>query len=448
MALGSERSECGDTRAGKRVASEQRPEFEGLKHYVLNCRCCGWRGEDDGFLLKCEFCQSNGLLCTQYRTKELIISESDGGLFRYRKWLPIRRTTVSKTCTVTYFGEKLAEAVGVKNLWIAFNGYWPERGAFFPTGTFKDLEASCVLARVPSGATRVLVIASAGNTAVAFARAASLENYPCVIIVPEASLGRIKLDIPPAARVKIVSLLPPADYTDAITIADEVSQLPGFISEGGAKNVARRDALGTVMLNVFETIGRLPDYYFQAIGSGTGAIGAHEAARRLASDHGQLPRLWLSQNLPFAPISSAWRSGSRRLAQFDEAQARHQIAQIKATALSNRFPPYSPLGGVYDVLCESRGEVLTVTNDEIQHAAILFEKVEGIDIEPEGAATLASLLHAVSLSHIDRESAIVVNVTGGGRKRLASDRGFEQAKAAISIDVRDRDAVSRIVQLC
>jgi len=63
--------------------------------------------------------------------------------------------------------------------------------------------------------------------------------------------------------------------------------------------------MATAMLNAVESIGRLPDYYFQAIGSGARAIAAHEGAKRLLEDlrFGRtLPRLMLSQNRPFTPI--------------------------------------------------------------------------------------------------------------------------------------------------
>jgi len=58
-------------------------------------------------------------------------------------------------------------------------------------------------------------------------------------------------------------------------------------------NVARRDGMGTVMLEAAVTIGRAPDHYFQAVGSGTGGIAAWEASLRLKQDgrflNGPLP---------------------------------------------------------------------------------------------------------------------------------------------------------------
>jgi len=56
------------------------------------------------------------------------------------------------------------------------------------------------------------------------------------------------------------------------------------ICRGGARNIARRDGMGTTVLSAADCIGRIPDVYFQAVGSGTGAIAAHEANERLLED--------------------------------------------------------------------------------------------------------------------------------------------------------------------
>ena len=45
------------------------------------------------------------------------------------------------------------------------------------------------------------------------------------------------------------------DYYDAIQIAEKVQSLPGFAAEGGARNIARRDGMGSVMLDAALTPG-------------------------------------------------------------------------------------------------------------------------------------------------------------------------------------------------
>jgi cysteate synthase len=112
-----------------------------------------------------------------------------------------------------------------------------------------------------------LVVASAGNTARAFAQVASITGQSLVLFVPEKAIARMWITV---ERGPITLICVRGDYTDAIVVAEVVQSRPGFVPEGGAKNIARRDGMGTVMLDAALTIGRMPDHYFQAIGSSGG----------------------------------------------------------------------------------------------------------------------------------------------------------------------------------
>ena len=94
----------------------------------------------------------------------------------------------------------------------------------------------------------------------------------------EADLGASRK---PADSVRLV-VVEDGDYYDAKTVAKGIAaQLPGWQMEGSVHNVARRDGIGSLMLDAAFTIGRLPDHYFQGIGGGPGPIGIHEMADRL-----------------------------------------------------------------------------------------------------------------------------------------------------------------------
>ncbi len=43
---------------------------------------------------------------------------------------------------MTYKSQGLARELDLENLYISFNGYWPEKHASLPTCSFKDLEAA------------------------------------------------------------------------------------------------------------------------------------------------------------------------------------------------------------------------------------------------------------------------------------------------------------------
>ena len=412
-----------------------------LPHYRLRCRGCDETFEDDGFVLECSTQHEEPtLLVPEYRDKRFEPDMRAEGMFRYRKWLPGTRTLSGAGSSVTYKSERLNRLVGLSNLWVVFNGYWPEKGATLETTTFKELEAWSVLSRVPQQHEGVLVVASAGNTAAAFARTCSLNGIPCLIVIPEAGLSCLRFSDGIDSCVKIVSLTGFTDYCDAITLANRVSQIDGFFPEGGVKNVAKREGLGTPVLNAVETIGEIPRYYFQAIGSGAGGIAAYDAAKRLVEDGrfgDELPRLMLSQNLPFVPIYMSWKSRRRELVETDDDVGKTQIQQISAQVLSNRRPAYSVRGGVFDALTETQGDMLTADNLEAFHAKKLFEETEGIDIDPAGAVAFATLIKAARYEGIEREALVLLNVTGGGRHRQQQDKSLIAARPTLELDEKE-----------
>jgi cysteate synthase len=422
-------------------------------HYKLRCQSCDSIFEDDGLLLECPMQHDPALLSAEYKDERFEPDTRVEGMFRYRKWLPATRVLSGVCSSVTYKSEQLNHVIGLSNVWVVFNGYWPEKGATLETTTFKELEAWAVLSRIPEQLEEILVIASAGNTAAAFARACSLNKVPCLIIIPEVGLNNLQFSDVLDPCVKIISLTGFTDYFDAITLANRVSRIDGFFPEGGVKNVAKREGLGTTVLNAVETLGQIPDYYFQAIGSGAGAIAAYDAAMRLVED-GRFgkkpPRLMLSQNLPFVPIYMSWKSNRRELVKISDDDGKKQIQQIAAHVLSNRRPAYSVRGGVFDALTKTQGDMLTADNLETLHAKQLFEETEGIDIDPAGAVAFATLLKAARYDGIEKEALVLLNITGGGRHRHQMEKKLVAARPVLKLDENEillDETLEKIVEL-
>lgn len=392
--------------------------------YTLQCVATGERFNDEGWSLDCPTCEQPSLIRANYTKKQLHI-RNEQGLYKYRDWLPIRRELHCQASHATYRSMGLAKALGLQNLYITFNGYFPERGATMTTCSFKECEAYAVCARTDSNENRILVVASAGNTARAFAKVCSENNIRLLLVVPEDNLDALWFNAPLNTKcVKLIVSAKGGDYYDAIALSELVLQSPMFYAEGGAKNVARRDGMGTTVLSAVAEIGHIPDYYFQAVGSGTGAIAAWEANLRLIADGrfgSRLMRLMVSQNAPFLPIYNAWRANSRELLPYDADSARHDAALIDAKVLSNRIPPYSIAGGLYDALKASKGDVLRVSNYEAYMAAKLFHKSEGVDINPAAVVAVASLINAVKDDRIERHATIMLNITGGGERRYKGE---------------------------
>lgn len=426
------------------------------RHYVLVCSSCGRREADDGLVLDCSSAHPPALMRTEYTSRDFSPSSDREDLFRYRSWLPVVRTQENVGRTAVYRSKGLGKVLGLPNLWIAFSGYWPERGAILQTATFKEFEAYTVLCRLPERQV-MLTVASSGNTGAAFAWACSQRRVPCLVIIPGRGLRRLQFRAALDPCVKLV-VIEDGDYPDAIGLAAAISRIPPFQAEGGVKNVGRRDGLATVLLSAFEEMGCLPSHYFQAVGSGTGAIAVLEAAKRVRSCRAgvttSLPRLMLCQNLPFTPIYDAWQTGLRSLDGEQAERFRDAVNLVYADELTNWAPPYEIPGGVYDSLMESRGDVLAADNASVRTAMKMFLDVEGIDIEPAVGVAVACLREAVTRTEIGKDSVVLLNATGGGRLRLSQDHPLISAQPQLRLTRKSlsqaeyAETVRRVTSLC
>ena len=407
-------------------------------NYKLQSLRTGKVFEDKGWTLDAPGETEPSLVRAIYENRQVEVKDSSWGLYRFADWLPVNRMLEGSSSPVTFKSEGLAAALGLTNLWITFSGWWPERGAYMKTCSFKETEAYSVCGRMTPEMNKVLVVASAGNTARAFAQVCSDNNIPLLLCVPEDNLNALWFKTPLNGCVKLVCTKKGSDYFDAIHLSNIVAGMEGFVAEGGAKNVARRDGMGTTMLSATTTIGEIPEYYFQAIGSGTGAIAAWEANLRLLKDGrfgNRKMKLMVSQNIPFIPIHHAWKAGSREMLPMDDILARKLVEEIDAKVLSNRKPPYTIAGGLFDAMNDAGGEVLLANNKQSAEAGKLFEETEGIDIHPASAVATATLVEAAKNGTIKKDDLVMLNITGGGEKKFSAEHRLYYLNPQIVFDI-------------
>ncbi len=405
--------------------------------YTLVNVADGRKFEDAGWTLADPEAASPSLVRAEYENKQYNPRTDLDGFYRYADWLPIKRTLEGSCAPVTYKSEKLAAKLGLSNLYITLSGYYPAIGAKMETCSFKETEAYSVCARLPEDNKKILVVASAGNTARAFAKVCSDNNIPLLLSIPEDNISALWFKKPLNDCVKIIASPKGSDYFDAIALSDVACKSPMFMAEGGAKNVARRDGMGTTLLSAVEVIGRIPDAYFQAVGSGTGTIAAWENNLRLIEDGrygSHKMKLYPSQNEPFTIMYDSWKAHSRALVPMTPEEAREAAAIIDAKVLSNRKPPYSLAGGLFDALEDAGGDMFKVTNEELHHWQDIFLELEGIDIHNAAAVATASLAQAVENGTVGKDDIIMLNITGAGEELAKSEGNIFYAKPHLVLD--------------
>jgi len=360
------------------------------------------------------------------------------GVWKYLDWIPTSTSNEYVAGTTTYKAEALGKSLGMSNLWVTFHGYWPEKGGLCPTGSFKDMEAVPTIQRLHDHGCKGLICASAGNTARGFTHFCGLANMPLIVVVGKNHGHRIWTKVGhPTEFVKVV-VVEDGDYYDAKTVAKAIAKkLTGWQMEGSVHNVARRDGIGSLILDAAFTIGAMPEHYFQGIGGGPGPIGVHEMAERLIESgqfEGPVPRQHLSQNVEHSPIHNAWHAKREHLLPADYPP--HDV-EVYSDYLMNKGPAYDQVGGVHDILKASNGQTYVVERDDAIAAKTQFESIEGIDIMTPGAVAMASLQQALATGEVDPDACTVLNISGGGVERLKQDYATETVEPWLRVTKAD-----------
>ena len=79
----------------------------------------------------------------------------------------------------------------------------------------------------------------------------------------------------------------------------------------------------------------------------------------------------------------------------------------------------------------------------------IFEEYEGIDIYHAAGIATASLFKAVENNMIDKDKIVMLNITGGGEKRMLSGHTVYHLKPShvFPIDVKDDEILNAINRL-
>ncbi len=87
-------------------------------------------------------------------------------------------------------------------------------------------------------------------------------------------------------------------------------------------------------------------------------------------------------------------------------------------ARRRRVKPHAPFADdlILQAIAESGGAAVAVDDREIREAARRIRALEGVDVCPEGGATIAALRHLLDGGLLDRDETVVVFNCGSGLK--------------------------------
>jgi threonine synthase len=279
-----------------------------------------------------------------------------------------------------------------------------------PTGSFKARGMSAAISMAKHlGVTRVAV-PSAGNAAgamAAYAAAAGMEGFafmprdtPRAFIVECEVLG---------TSVHLVDGL----ITDcAAEIAARKGQ-EGWFDLSTLKEPYRVEGKKTMGYELAEQLEwELPDVIVYPTGGGTGLVGmwkAFDEMQQMGWIGAKRPRMVSVQAEGCAPIATAFAKGERFAEMYPNAHTR---------ASGLRVPRAVADFIMLDLIRDSGGTALTVTDEEMVAACKEMGRATGIFAAPEGGAALAATRKLQAQDWIKEEDQVVIFNTGSGLKYL------------------------------
>jgi threonine synthase len=374
---------------------------EGVR---LRCVICGSLYPPNPRLFTCRSC--GGLL-------EVVTPVGSGfewervrarrfGVWRYRELLPLAEWV--KPVSLGEGGTPLVrvERVAGPHVFVKFEGS-------NPTGSFKDRGMTVGVTIAKGLGVEGVVVASTGNTAASAAAYAARAGLRCLIYLPRGGVARGKLAQALLHGAEVVEVDGFFDDALELVLEEYVERSPSKLYPLNSVNPWRLEGQKTLAFELVDELGYTPDVVVVPVGN-AGNISAIWKGFRELRDLGVIsgtPRMIGVQATGAAPLAKTWSTRSRELQVVEEPRTIASAIRIGR-----------PVNWVKALKAveESRGALLTVSDEEILEAMKMLARLEGLGVEPSSAASLAGYLKALEEGLVDRGETVVLVATGHALK--------------------------------
>src|SRR5215469_16590950 len=323
-------------------------------------------------------------------------------LWRYAEVLPgDPPVSLGEGLTPLVHAKRLGASMGLGNLYVKDEG-------LNPTGSFKARGMSAAVTRARQLGVKALAAPTAGNAGGALAAYAAAAGVTAVIVMPADTPAANVMECQ-AFGAKVVKLN--GLISDCGKYVAENKDREGWYDVSTLKEPYRVEGKKTMGYELWEQFaGKLPHVIFYPTGGGVGLIGmckAFDELEQMGRIGAERPRMVAVQAEGCAPIVKAWEAHQSSAEFFPNA----------ATIASGLRVP-GPLGDqlILNMLRQTNGTAIAVTDDEMLHAGRELASLEGILAAPEGAATVVAARKLAGAGWIKPHESVVLFNTGTGYK--------------------------------
>ncbi len=294
--------------------------------------------------------------------------------------------------------KKLGDFLKVDRLYVKYEGT-------NPTGTQKDRPASLHVRKALEEKYDTIVVGSCGNYGAAIAHYASLSGLKSRIYVPKEFHSPRLEEIKRMHGAELI--LVPGKYEDSVEMSKkDAKENNWFDANAGAYPDLGLLAYSRISIELFESMGEIPDAVSVPVGNGTTLAGVYKGffALRESNRTKKLPRIIAASTDGGNPVIESFIMGQKEITDFP-------VERIKETEINEPLVNYRSYDGglAFKAVLDSGGTAEYVTDEELSEYHTLLKKYERIDAIPAATASIAAIAHFVKKN---KNGTFVAIVTG------------------------------------
>ncbi len=374
---------------------------------ALRCRECDREYPLDPIYV-CDFCFGPLEVVYDYDAMRDAVSRETiergpRSIWRYADLLPCdagAAVNIEAGFTPLVKADRLGRELGLRHLYL-------KNDCANPTWSFKDRVVTVAATKAREFGFRTLACASTGNLANSVSAHAARAGLDAFVFIPsDLEQGKIVGSAVYGATLVAVD----GSYDDVNRLC---SELAGKY-EWAFVNVNMRpyyaEGSKTLGYEVAEQLGwRAPDHCVVPLASGSLYVKIWKGLQELA-------KLWLidsvhtkmsgAQAAGCSPIVTAWEAGTQN------------IRPVQPRTIAKSLAIGNPADGYYalQVMAESGGSGVAVSDEEVVEGITLLARTEGIFAETAGGVVISGLKRLAEAGRVGPDEVVVAYITGSGLK--------------------------------
>lgn len=335
-------------------------------------------------------------------------------MWRYQELLPVLderfKVSLGEGFTPILELKNLAEMYGFEHLVLKDEGQ-------NPTGSFKARGLSMAISKALELGVEGCIIPTAGNAGVAMAAYCAKANMSAVVVMPRHTPKAFKEECYwYGAEVHLLDGL----INDCAAQARTLNKDGHLLDVSTLKEPYRLEGKKTMGYEIAEQgQWQLPDVILYPAGGGTGLIGIWKAFKEM------IALGWLDKDVRLPRMVAVQAQNCKPLVDTFEGVQENSQHYNGLPTIANGLAVPRPLGEplMLQVLQESGGTAIAITEDEMLEGLRELGQKEGLFVAPEGAAVWMAARKLLASGWLHAEEKVLLLNTGSAQKYLENIEG-------------------------